>query len=166
MRRENKKREMMKKKMERGEEEEADEEEEEEATEEGAKGGRQNNKNELANAFNVGVNLEPEELEAIQCANIRKFVVLKLNFQAKEYPDFINWAETTFFEPPFTSNFSDQDITNLECHPLAVPAFPCHTQSVERAIRLITEAASSVIGPEARDGFIRQRIKSQKVWPV
>ena len=146
------------------EEEEETEEEvaEEEVAEEGAKGGRQKKNKELADAFNVGVNLEPEELEAIQCANIRKFVVPKLNFHATDYPDLINWTETTFFEPPFTANFSDQDIRNLEFQPLAVPAFPCHTQSVERAIRLITEAASSVIGPEARDGFIRQRIKSRK----
>ena len=33
---------------------------------------------------------------------------------------------------------------------------------MERAIKLATEAAGSVMGAEARDGFIRQKIKSRK----
>ena len=33
---------------------------------------------------------------------------------------------------------------------------------MERAIKLMTEAAGSVIGAEARDGYIRQKIKSRK----
>ena len=41
------------------------------------------------------------------------------------------------------------------------PEYPCHTQAVERAVRLVSEAAS-VIGDDARDVFIRQRIQSGK----
>ena len=57
--------------------------------------------------------------------------------------------------------------THLKIHsfinePLHVPAFACHTQPVERAIKLVTEAASSVFGVEARDGYIRQRIRSRQ----
>ena len=36
------------------------------------------------------------------------------------------------------------------------------SQAVERAIKLVTEAAGTVIGPEARDGYIRQKIKSRR----
>lgn len=46
--------------------------------------------------------------------------------------------------------------------PLAVPDYPCHTQAVERGVRLVSEASQSVIGQEARDGFIRQRIQARK----
>ena len=47
-------------------------------------------------------------------------------------------------------------------HPFQPPKYKCHTQAVERAVKLVTEAASSVVGEEARDGFIRQRINSRK----
>ena len=46
--------------------------------------------------------------------------------------------------------------------PMIIPSYNCHTQAVERAIKLVTEAAGLVIGQEARDGFIRQKIKSRK----
>ncbi|KAK4871690.1 hypothetical protein RN001_015814 [Aquatica leii] len=43
--------------------------------------------------------------------------------------------------------------------------FPCHTQAVERCIKLVTEASSLVCGAEARDGFIRARISSRTAMP-
>jgi len=36
--------------------------------------------------------------------------------------------------------------------------FPCHTQAVERAVKLVTDASTAVCGESARDGFIRARI--------
>ena len=30
----------------------------------------------------------------------------------------------------------------------------CHTQAVEKAIQLVSEASAAVVGKEARDGFI------------
>ena len=43
-----------------------------------------------------------------------------------------------------------------------MPDYPCHTQAVERAVRLVSEASASVIGQDARNGFIRQRVHAQK----
>ena len=43
------------------------------------------------------------------------------------------------------------------------PRFPCHTQAVERVIKLVTESSLSVCGPEARDGFVKAKIASQKM---
>ena len=42
--------------------------------------------------------------------------------------------------------------------PSCSPLFPCHTQAVERAIKLVTEVSSSVL-VEEREGFIRVRIE-------
>ena len=39
--------------------------------------------------------------------------------------------------------------------------FPCHTQAVERAIRLATEALLSVLGEEKRDSMIKNELKSR-----
>ncbi|ESN92944.1 hypothetical protein HELRODRAFT_165085 [Helobdella robusta] len=42
---------------------------------------------------------------------------------------------------------------------------PCHTQAVERMIKLVTEASLSVCGEKARDGFIRTKLASQNDIP-
>ena len=61
-----------------------------------------------------------------------------------------------------TLALSDDELRGLVEKPLLVPFYPCHTQTVERAIKLVTEAAGSVVGAESRDGYIRQKIKSRK----
>ena len=40
-----------------------------------------------------------------------------------------------------------------------------HTQSVEKCVKLVTEASAAVCGVHARDGFIRVRLESRKVKP-
>ena len=76
-------------------EEEGEEEEEEEEAEEEV------------------LSLHPEEQEAIDKANIRKFVVPKINFKAKSYPDLIDWETAEFSEPQLTASFSNQDLCDL-----------------------------------------------------
>ena len=43
------------------------------------------------------------------------------------------------------------------------PSFPLHTQSVERAVKLVTEAASHVCGEEKRHGYILSVIESRRI---
>ena len=43
--------------------------------------------------------------------------------------------------------------------------FPCHTQSVERMVKVVTEASSSCIGKRKRDGAMRAKLKSRSVMP-
>jgi len=43
--------------------------------------------------------------------------------------------------------------------------FPSHTQSVERCVKLITEAASYVCGPENRDKPIRSKLLARVINP-
>jgi hypothetical protein len=43
--------------------------------------------------------------------------------------------------------------------------YPCHSQAVERCVKLVTEATAAVCGNEARDGFIRSKITSRTVLP-
>ena len=44
--------------------------------------------------------------------------------------------------------------------------FPCHTQAVERCIKLVTEASNAVCGDNKRDGFIRATLLSRKQMPT
>ena len=48
---------------------------------------------------------------------------------------------------------------------LVIPDYPNHTQAVERAVKLTTEAAEKVVGFEQRHGMICQRIKARKQIP-
>ncbi|CAH0546654.1 unnamed protein product [Brassicogethes aeneus] len=40
--------------------------------------------------------------------------------------------------------------------------FPCHTQAVERCVKLVTEASLKVCGPQSRYGYIRATLKSRE----
>ena len=79
-----------------------------------------------------------------------------------------DWQNTPVTEPPATKKIPDEElqrlITNKE-KPSCIPSFPCHTQAVERAIKLVTEASSSVIGEE-RDGFIHAKMEGRKRLPA
>ena len=46
-----------------------------------------------------------------------------------------------------------------------VPKYPCHTQAVERAVRIVSEASAAVIGADAREGFIQQRVEAREELP-
>ena len=95
---------------------------------------------------------------------MRKFRVPKLNFEATAYWDMID-IESELYEPPLTMHLSDEQIKAFEKTPLCIPDYPNHTQAVERAVKLTTEAAGKVVGFEQRHGMICQRIKARKQIP-
>jgi len=78
----------------------------------------------------------------------------------------IDWEAERLSEPPLTSNKTEVELLSFKETPFGVPKYPCHTQAVERAIRLISEASATVVGKEVRDGFIRQRIEARKELPT
>ena len=44
--------------------------------------------------------------------------------------------------------------------------FECHNQSVERYVKMVSEASLAVCVELARDGFIRSRLQARLVMPV
>ena len=97
--------------------------------------------------------------------SVRSFEIPSLNFEASEYFDLINWNDIKLTESPVLSDFSDEQLKEIvqtgEIHDFL--CFPCHTQAVERCVKHFTEAASSVCGSEARDGFILGKLKSRNI---
>ena len=73
--------------------------------------------------------------------------------------------EKKLYEPPLTMHLSDDQIKAFEKTPLSIPDYPNHTQAVERVVKLMTEAASKVVGFEQRHGMICLRIKARKLIP-
>ena len=97
--------------------------------------------------------------------SIREVHVPKLKFQAHSYHNMINWRKELQSEPPFIARLSDNELIKILESPLQVPKWKNNTQAVERGIKLITEACTSVTGQAERDGFIRQRMHSRKLMP-
>ena len=96
---------------------------------------------------------------------VRKFAVHKINFDAADYTDLIDWLDVSVTIPPLLSSISLDDISSRIFEgnnaPLPFLKVPCHTQAVERCVKLVTEAALSVCGETARNGFIKVRIASR-----
>jgi len=68
------------------------------------------------------------------------------------------------FEPPLTMQLSVEQLDKIAEEPIRMEV-PCHSQAVERCVRMVTEASSQVYGMDARDGYIKARIKSREMTP-
>ena len=103
-------------------------------------------------------------------STLRQFKILKLNFDAGEYFDLIDWQDTAVTEPPLTVNVLEADIRLLVAthggSTVEFDRYPCHTQSVERYVKIVTEASLALCGQPARDGFIRSRLEARSIMPV
>ena len=71
--------------------------------------------------------------------------------------------------PPILSDISEEELKSLiagNAPPvLEFESFPCHTQSVEKCVKLVTEAAAAVCEENNRDGFKRARLQSRELMP-
>ena len=90
----------------------------------------------------------------------------KLNMSATTVKDLIYWGECEVQEPVFTCNLTQEELMMLVENSLIIPSLKIHTQSTERAVHQVTEAAKHVVGMQARDGFIRARSQHREVMPV
>jgi len=102
-------------------------------------------------------------------SGIRKFVVPKLKFDASDYTELIDW-QMCVTEPQLTSDVSEEDMMQFVAthasQKFHFPRFPCHTQAVERCVKVVTEASAAVCGVKAREGFIRPRLESRRIMPT
>ena len=64
--------------------------------------------------------------------------------------------------PPILQQLNYNEIQNLRLIPFS-SKHECHSQNVERHIKLVTEASSAVAGHDRRDGLIRNKIRSRKL---
>ena len=98
---------------------------------------------------------------------IRQFTGPELNFNAKSYEDLIDWQTCKLSEPPILAGITDPELQELikSVPEMDLVRFPCHTQAVERIVKLITKASSADAGTEARDGFVMVKLKSRSEMP-
>ena len=98
--------------------------------------------------------------------SVRPRVTPKINLSAQSLIKLIQWKAGEVAEPVFTVNLSKQEIQQFRDTPFQPPKFSCNTQATERCVKLVTEAAAAVAGPEARDGYIRARLHHRDGMPV
>ena len=95
---------------------------------------------------------------------IRFFKPPPLKWDNTSYTNMIDWSakEVTMTEPPVIRTFTDDEIKSALTSPLSLPGYPCHTTSVERCVKLVTEASMQVYGEEARHGLILSRVEARE----
>lgn len=99
---------------------------------------------------------------------VRVFKVPSINFTAAEYTELIDWQSTTITEPPLAAALTNQELQEI-IQGTFVPnfgKFPCHTQAVERCVKVVTEASLKVCDESSRDGYIRLKLKGRKLLPA
>jgi hypothetical protein len=68
----------------------------------------------------------------------------------------VQWKSSS--EPPATLHLSDDElkgiIIDLSDKIAGIKGYPCHTQSVERGVKLVTDSSKLVCGAENRDAII------------
>lgn len=108
---------------------------------------------------------------SLKHSGLRSFKIPKIDFKSNTYYDLIDWQSSNLIltEPPLLREVTTEDLKKIvddgNIKMFTFPKFPCHTQSVERCVKLTTEASGSVAGQKSRDGFICARQNSRKLMP-
>jgi hypothetical protein len=85
----------------------------------------------------------------------------KLNFTAEDWSTLID-VDKVSFEPPCTRRFSVDELNDMVILPGCLPAIPIHTQSVERAVKLTTDACYITYSREKHHELIVAKLRSRK----
>ncbi|KAG7167104.1 hypothetical protein Hamer_G005440 [Homarus americanus] len=95
-----------------------------------------------------------DEQEATSDDIGRLFVSFKksspINVNATKLSELVDLS-LEVLEPPLTTSLTSQELRNLKETPMQVPKWPSHTQSVERCVKMVTEAAGHVYSHERRE---------------
>ncbi|GBO27641.1 hypothetical protein AVEN_167744-1 [Araneus ventricosus] len=82
--------------------------------------------------------------------SVRPFLPPKLNFEAADYTQMIDWSSITITSPPILRDISTDVFSSIvrdKKNPeWGFVHFPCHAQAVERCVKFVTEASAKVYG--------------------
>ena len=94
----------------------------------------------------------------------RQFRAPPVNFKAENLQQLIDWDKVKLTEPLLTASLTSQELVACLDSPLVVPStWQCHSQSMERAIRKVSESCLMVVGERKREGWIHCAGESRKV---
>ena len=94
--------------------------------------------------------------------------ITQINPDAGHWSQLIDLDQHGVCEPGMCAHFSDEELQNslLTGVKLELPILPSHSQSVERCVKLVSDASHQVYGLEARHRHINATVLSRKVRPT
>ena len=95
---------------------------------------------------------------------VRPFSVPNLLYDADNYHSMIDWQTEPLTEPPLTYHLTNAELDTIIDEALTLPPYRSHTQSVERAVKLVSDASGKVYGLVAAQGYIRSKIASRQLY--
>lgn len=99
-------------------------------------------------------NKPPKKPRAKLLRGIRSLKVATLQWNPYSWTEIIDWKTSTVHEPFIIECLTNEEIAASWWQPPCFPSFPVHTQTVERAVKLVSEASGLVEGEERRHGRI------------
>jgi len=104
------------------------------------------------------------EVASESCPLIRKFTLPKVNFDAETLLELLDPC-SLWSPPPALCGFSTNEVRE-NSHTNALfdfcNSFPCHSQAVERAVKLVSQSSKTACGFERRHGVIKNIICARK----
>jgi hypothetical protein len=91
--------------------------------------------------------------------------VPSINFEARNWCELIDVSSLQCHQPPCVSMISDAELEDMIEEELEPPSFPLHSQSVERAVKLTSEASTTSYIWEKRHNSIVAKNKSRAERP-
>jgi len=89
-----------------------------------------------------------------------------INFQAATWTELISLESVSIEdEPPSTRKFDVNDFQALDTH-RTLPVFPCHSQSVERSVKLVSDTCQTVYGLERRHQLLKVKTLGYSTQPA
>ncbi|ESO08337.1 hypothetical protein HELRODRAFT_169148 [Helobdella robusta] len=84
-------------------------------------------------------------------------VTPKINPDASSLLELIYW-DFEMYESPLNCSLTTAQVKQFLHTPMIVPDWPLHIQSIERCVKMVTEASEHVYSQERRDEYIRSQI--------
>jgi hypothetical protein len=88
-----------------------------------------------------------------------------INFDAEEWGKLVDVSSLQCHEPPCVRNISNEKLKEMVASQHQPPPFPLHSQSVERAVKLTTEASTTSYIWQKRHNYIVAKSKSRAGRP-
>jgi hypothetical protein len=89
----------------------------------------------------------------------------KLNFEAEDWSQLVDVSSINCQQPPCVQKLSDDELEAMKTEPASPPEFPLHSQSVERAVKLTSEASRTSYVWEKKHEYIVAKTESRSKRP-
>ena len=103
-----------------------------------------------------------DEMTQVGVSSVRPRKTPTINTDATTLSQLIDWSSNVF-EPPLTCSLTTAEVKEFAKKPMTVPDWPSHTQSVERCVKMTSEAAAHVYTHDRRDQYIRGQMVSRQL---